>query len=257
MNQNERALFERLQVRYAEPEWALLSQVASGTGANARRWIDALAMNLYPSRGLALHGFEMKSSRSDWLRELKAPHKADDIHRYCDFWWVVAATKDIVKDGELPLGWGLLVPHGKSLQAEVVAQRSEAPAEIPRSFLGAVLRRAAASAPDREVAEQMRREVREQLHGEMSSSWESRLSTERERRTSIERRFRLLSAATGERIDEFMSDEQVREVGERIKAGMQIERTREAVVRDARLAADRLETQAGALRRLAEEVATE
>lgn len=257
MNQNERALFERLQVRYAAPEWALLNQVSNGTGYRANRWIDALAMNLYPSRGLAIHGFEMKASRSDWLRELKDPAKAEEINSHCNFWWVVAADKDVVRDGELPLGWGLLVPHGKSLQAVIPAVAKPTGPTLPRSFVAAVLRRAHEAAPEREELAQAKAEARDEIGDELRSAYESRFQDEQRRREDIVRRLGIIQNFSGLSVNEFSSEERLREVGERIKAGLQLDRTRGEAARDALAAASRLELQAGALRRLAEEVATE
>lgn len=65
--------------RYPAPGYALLPQVANGTGYAASRHCDAIALSLWPSRGIRLHGFEIKVARSDWLRELKDPAKAEAI----------------------------------------------------------------------------------------------------------------------------------------------------------------------------------
>ena len=47
-----------LRLRCRPPEWALFFEVADSTGlAGHGRYLDAVAMNLYPSRGLELHGF--------------------------------------------------------------------------------------------------------------------------------------------------------------------------------------------------------
>jgi hypothetical protein len=63
-----------LRKKYPAAAWAFLEQVANGTGyAKKYRWADALAMGLWPSRGMELHGIEVKVSRSDWLRELENP----------------------------------------------------------------------------------------------------------------------------------------------------------------------------------------
>lgn len=70
---------------YCQPEWALFFEVGNATGFNARRHADAVAMNMYPSRGLVLHGFEFKASKSDWKRELANPQKAEEIAQYCDY----------------------------------------------------------------------------------------------------------------------------------------------------------------------------
>src|SRR5215831_12205622 len=78
-----------MRKRYCAPEWALFFNVANGTGARTYRYADAMGMCLFPSRGLELHGFEVKISKSDWKREAADPEKAETIAAYCDRWWVV------------------------------------------------------------------------------------------------------------------------------------------------------------------------
>lgn len=135
-------LMAALRLRYSPPSFAFLPQVPNGTGSHKSRTADALAMSLWPSRGLELFGFEVKVSRGDWLRELKEPAKADAIARYCDRWWVVAPDASIVKPAALPKGWGLLVMRGSGLAAKIEAALIETE-PIPRTFLAAVLRIAA------------------------------------------------------------------------------------------------------------------
>lgn len=129
-----------LRVRYPAPEWAVFFEVANGTGSHARRYADAVAMNLYPSRGLELHGFEFKTARSDWQREIKNPAKAEDIFKFCDRWWIVA-TPDIIKEGELPPTWGHIEFKGGKLRQVVAAPRLE-PVPATRAFVAALIRRA-------------------------------------------------------------------------------------------------------------------
>lgn len=129
-----------IKARYSAPEWATFFEVANGTGSTGTNYADALAMNLFPSRGLRLHGFEIKVSRSDWLGELKKPHKSDAIQRYCDHWWIVTPA-DIVKDGELPPTWGHLVLKGNGLNCVVKAPQLDRQPWEP-AFLAALLRRA-------------------------------------------------------------------------------------------------------------------
>lgn len=103
------AFIEQLMLQeYPQGEWALLFEVAPRTGGGTR-YADAMAMNLWKSRSYAVHGFEFKVSRSDWLRELRSPAKADEIFGYCDHFWIVAAP-GIVKPEELPAKWGLMEP---------------------------------------------------------------------------------------------------------------------------------------------------
>ncbi len=131
---------EAIRKRYAAPEWATFFEVANGTGGRITNYADALAMNLFPSRGLRMHGFEIKVSRSDWLSELKKPHKAEAIQRYCDHWWIVTPP-DIIKDGELPPTWGHLILKGNGLNVAVKAPELT-PEVPPRAFLASILRNA-------------------------------------------------------------------------------------------------------------------
>lgn len=55
-----------LKRRYAQPECAVVFEVAQATGFSANRHLDAIAMELWPSRGLALHGIEIKVDLYDW-----------------------------------------------------------------------------------------------------------------------------------------------------------------------------------------------
>jgi len=129
-------------------EWAFLTHVRNAAGFGATRTIDALALSLWPSRGFEMHGFEVKVSRSDWLRELADPAKADGVMARCDRWWLVA-SEGVAKPGEMPVGWGLLVAQGDKLRAAVQAPRlprTDEERRISRDWLVCLLR-AAGSVP--------------------------------------------------------------------------------------------------------------
>lgn len=137
-----KALLEKLRAKYDPRSWAFFANVPNGTGYSQKRTADAVAMSLWPSEGLALHGFELKVSRGDWLRELKQPDKAAEVKRYCDYWWLVASSHDVVKNDAMPAGWGLMVvQHGK-LIVEVEAPKLEA-AALDRTFVAALVRKVA------------------------------------------------------------------------------------------------------------------
>jgi len=138
---NTSEIMVALEARYADASWAFLPQVRSTTGAVAARTADALAMGLWPSRGLELHGFEVKASRTDWIKELKNPSKAEEICQFCDRWWVVIGSRTLVLDSELPPTWGLIVPRGEKLIIKVPAPKLDA-LPVDRGFLAAILRRA-------------------------------------------------------------------------------------------------------------------
>lgn len=130
-----------LTTRFQAPEWALSFEVRNATGyGSVTRFADALAMNLYPSRGLEIHGVEIKVSRSDWLRELKDPEKSAPIQQYCDRWWLAVDDAAIVKEGELPVTWGLLVlQKGGKLVQKIAAPKLESK-PVTREFLASIFR---------------------------------------------------------------------------------------------------------------------
>lgn len=161
----ESDLLIRLAKKHPAPAWAFLTQVRNGTGYGRRvRTADALAMSLWPSRGLELHGFEVKSQRGDWIHELKTPEKAEEIARFCHRWWIVAED-DVVEAAEIPPAWGLMVPHGSGLAIQKLADLQDA--EVPTyPFLGALLRKVSESMVPFES-------IKSELDGARKSGYES------------------------------------------------------------------------------------
>lgn len=131
--------------RFPDPEWAFLRQVRDATGYRQQRTADGIALNCFPSRGMELHGFEAKVSRSDWVRELKKPAKSAAIQRFCNRWWIVAPAGIVrVGEAELPPTWGLLeVPDGKTALVVTVEAPTLDPEPLTREFIASVLRSAA------------------------------------------------------------------------------------------------------------------
>lgn len=138
----ERQFMECLRPRFGGDDFALVPQVRNGTGFQRRtRTADAIAISLWPSRGVDAHGFEFKDSRSDWKKELDSPEKSEEIGRYCRFWWLVVSDPAIVKDGELPSAWGLL--HATDGGTKVVVKAPGRTTQEPSwSFVAAVLKAA-------------------------------------------------------------------------------------------------------------------
>jgi hypothetical protein len=111
-----------------------------------RRIADFLAMDCWQSSGFALHGHEIKVTRSDWLKELKDASKADSFRQYCDYWWLVVSHVSVVRPGELPPGWGLMVKNGPRLRAARKAPKLDSPKSLPRPLIASLLRGTAAGA---------------------------------------------------------------------------------------------------------------
>ena len=137
---NEQDIINAIGKRCSAPEWAFFPQVRNGTGfAQLPRTADAVAMNCYPSRGLEVHGFEVKTNRNDFLNELKDPEKAESIAKYCDRWWLVMSDSSYVMPGELPVNWGMLSMHGGVLRCDKEAPKLDA-VPLDRLFVAALLR---------------------------------------------------------------------------------------------------------------------
>lgn len=138
---SKKPIFELLTKRYPPNEYALLAEVRDAAGFNASRSADYVAINLWPSRGLAVNGIELKSFRSDWLSEKKKPEKAESIFKYCDYFWLLTTDDTIAKMEEIPDSWGWLCVKGESIRVMKDAPKLQA-SPISRNFLCALLKRA-------------------------------------------------------------------------------------------------------------------
>lgn len=134
-------IFEFLSKKYPSGEYALLQEVSDAAGFGRSRSADYVVMNLWPSRGLHLSGIELKSSRTDWLRELKNPRKAENIFKYCDFFWLLTEGEDVAKIEEIPQTWGWMCLKGTRIVTLKEAPKLN-PELMTRSFLACLLKRA-------------------------------------------------------------------------------------------------------------------
>lgn len=147
---------------------AMLRQRHDEVHAGARRWayadhvptlpmntskiriVDFMAVDCWKGRDeWAVHGFEIKASRADWLAELRNPEKAETAIRYCDRWWLVVSDLRIVLPGELPPKWGLLAVeqhYGLDRLVQYHAARRIIPEPWPKSLVASFARAVAKSA---------------------------------------------------------------------------------------------------------------
>ena len=146
---SQRTDFLRGELRrlYPANRYALLEEVANGTGF-AGRYADAVALCLWPSDYHRLHGFEIKASRSDWLRELKNPRKSEAVAKYCDTWTLLSWT-DVAREEEIPKGWRWWFWDGKKIRKALRGQGWD-PLHRPqwsKDFVAAMVRRAVQAGP--------------------------------------------------------------------------------------------------------------
>lgn len=138
MTANE--LADLISQRHSGSAWAFLREVPNGTGMAKTRSADAMAVSLWRSKGLNIYGYEIKVSRSDWLREIQQPEKAAAFSRYCHYWNVVAPA-GVVRLEEMPADWGLMEPAKNGLRVKKAATLRQ-PDPIDYHLLAGLLRAA-------------------------------------------------------------------------------------------------------------------
>lgn len=179
---NASEVVQALRVHYGDG-YRLVEQVADHTGYRASRWLDVIAVGLWPSRGLELHGIEVKVSRADFRRELEQPEKADKTSTRCDRFYI-AAPAGIVDPLHLDTiapNWGLLevrsdAKGARSVKTTKAAERLTPSAPVDRDFLAAVLRRIPSP------TEAMRQEITETIRTELEANIDRRVENEVARR---------------------------------------------------------------------------
>ncbi len=90
-------------------EWVFLREIRIGTGfrrGNLQR-LDAFALNAYAHTGMKRICYEVKTSRGDFLGELKSPLKRRIGMRYSNEFYFVTPV-DMVKLAEIPAECGLI-----------------------------------------------------------------------------------------------------------------------------------------------------
>lgn len=137
-------MLDALHHRYGAVKWgarrfAVAEHVADRPAA-AARIADFIAMDMWRTAGVhEIHGCEVKVSRSDWRRELADPWKGAGFIPYVHRWWLAVPDPAIVRPGELPGGWGLMVLTAGRLRAAKTAPYSGALPMSPER-LAALLR---------------------------------------------------------------------------------------------------------------------
>ncbi|MBU2760933.1 hypothetical protein [Acidithiobacillus sulfurivorans] len=160
-------------MRYTAPQYATLEEVRNATGRIKRRrvidkitgdvttdrprYADMIAVGLWPSLGLEILGFEVKTTRADWLKEISDEKKAVAVQQYCDRWYLVVPHKNHEKivrglaggeKGELPATWGMLTVDETGTVREIVAAPKLDAQPVTRAFLASLIRNACTSNPD-------------------------------------------------------------------------------------------------------------
>lgn len=103
---------QSLRKYYDKTGYKLFEEVKRATGyIKPERFADAVAVSIFPSNGISLTGFEMKSNRSDLLNDLRDLSKSEAVKQFCDYWILIIPHdnyKEILK-GKIqpPDDWGI------------------------------------------------------------------------------------------------------------------------------------------------------
>ena len=143
-------IFELLgERRFSKPEYLWIGQVANSTGFRAYRFIDGVALSLWPSRGIHLHTVEIKVDRRDWLKEKATPEKAEVLAKWAHFMWLAidgTAPRPILHEfEEVPENWGILEVVEQKGKPVVRTKRKATllePADPTWGFVATVMRNA-------------------------------------------------------------------------------------------------------------------
>lgn len=138
----KKSTWQCLRDKFPENECVLMQEVSDKSGFSRSRSLDYMVVNLWESRGLSITGIELKSNRSDWLRELKNPKKQENHFKYCDYFYLLTDNEGVASAGEIPEAWGWYHIKGSRIFTMKNAPKQNA-APVDRSFLCAMLRRAA------------------------------------------------------------------------------------------------------------------
>jgi len=206
----------RIAKRHDTYEWLFLEEMRNSTGFGATRSADAIAFKMYGD--LSIHGYEYKVTRSDWLKELQDPDKADTFKVYCDRWWLAVGDKDIVRPGELPPDWGLLVPYGKTMRVSRGAPELK-PRPISRGMQASFMQRMYREAHSDETHQKEMEEARVKAKEHAECTAKSHVDMAMQERDSALAGIVAFEKASGIKISEYRGSNQ----GAMFKLFMQIQ----------------------------------
>jgi len=132
-------LHEILKTKYPDTECVVVKEVADSTSRN--RYLDYMVINLWESRGQSIIGFEVKSHRNDWLKEMKSPAKQELHAPYCDYFYLLTTSENVAKVEEIPENWGWMIVKGDKLFTLKKAPKQQSK-PMSRSLMVAIIRRA-------------------------------------------------------------------------------------------------------------------
>lgn len=131
-----------LRNRHNKSGYMLYEEVKRSTGfIKPERFADAIGISLFPSNGISLTGYEIKTSRTDLLSELRDLSKSQAIKQFCDYWILIVSDADILKGKvQPPDDWGIWIWYGEDYLHVKKKPMELYPQPVDRYFLASLLR---------------------------------------------------------------------------------------------------------------------
>jgi hypothetical protein len=126
-------MLDLIRKRHDGDGWLVFSEVGNRPGLYMNRRADALALGVWAGKKYEAHYYEFKISRSDLVRELKDPSKAEGVGKYCTYWWLVVSDESVIRDVLIPDMWGILIPITRGNQRMLTVHR-KAKKLTPKKF---------------------------------------------------------------------------------------------------------------------------
>lgn len=123
------ALRQHYRYGQGQYEWVFVDEVALRTGGGQR--MDAFALNCWPSESYISIAFEVKVSRTDYLREVRRPDKRKAAMLLSNYFMFVC-PEGLLRPDEMPVDCGLM--HVKSGGVVRVVKQAPHRDRLPASW---------------------------------------------------------------------------------------------------------------------------
>ncbi len=198
-------MIEMVRKRHEGEGWCVFEELANGTGYRVKGWADAAALGIWPSRGYELHGFEFKASREDLKRELRDPQKADNVGRYCHYWWLCLTKAELMDGVVVPDVWGVLVPRNGVLRVVRKAPKIAKPKPFDPAFVAAMIRNVTKTWVPRSKHQELKETAHQAEVSRAARDDASQRDADVLELTELRKRVADFEAAAGIRIDRYQS----------------------------------------------------
>ncbi|RKZ35327.1 MAG: hypothetical protein DRQ49_19610 [Gammaproteobacteria bacterium] len=158
MTEKKLTWFDYLVNKHMMPEWIIMFEIELPPVGNDKvdrthryahryrektRRADAIAFNLWGSKGFERIGYEQKSSRADFVKELDDPSKRMWLEQNCHRTYFLTENADVAKKEEIPDGWGLITrtKKGDKFRRVKLAKPRTPQLELPYKFMLSMFRK--------------------------------------------------------------------------------------------------------------------